>query len=180
MPSGRTHEAINLTSFGVVAGSYAWARSAGLTDRYGTLLASETALVFAVSFLIGTFFITPDLDLAYGRVQARNNWGLLGRLWVPYGRMFRHRGWSHSWVVGPLTRLIYLALIALILSWGASILALYFGYTFRIEVALGENWQELAIGALAGYYLSQWLHLIADGIRPDHKFRLFGRRRRSR
>jgi uncharacterized metal-binding protein len=27
------------------------------------------------------------------------------------------------------------------------------------------------MGALIGYYLSQWLHLIADGVAPDHGMR---------
>ena len=76
-----------------------------------------------------------------------------------------------------MTRLLYLALVALALSWGVSVLSPYFGYTFRIRLALRENWQELAIGALAGYYLSQWLHLLADGIQPDHMWK---RRRKRR
>ena len=180
MPSGRTHEAINLTAFGLFVGGYAVAQSQGLTAEYDVLLAPETVGVFTLSYFVGTYFVTPDLDLAENHVRAKSNWGLLGLLWIPYGRFSKHRGLSHSWLVGPLTRLLYLALIALALSWGVSALSPYFGYTFRIRLALRDNWQELAIGALAGYYLSQWLHLIADGIQPDHMWKKQKRRRRRR
>ena len=168
MPSGRTHESINLLVYGAAAALYAYARQAGLTAEFDTVLAPQTLKTFSLSYLVGTFLVTPDLDLAENRMQARNNWGLLGLLWVPYGALFSHRGLSHSWIIGPLTRLLYLAGLGLALSWAAAQVGPYFGYGFSFSAKLSQNWPELAIGALAGYYLSQWLHLIADGIRPDH------------
>lgn len=178
MPSGRAHESINLLVYAAAAVGYAYARQAGLTAEFDTLLAPETLKTFSLAFMIGTFLITPDLDLAENRVQARNNWGLLGTLWIPYGALFSHRGLSHTWLVGPLTRLVYLALLGLALSWAAAQVGPYFGYSFSFRAELGENWPELTIGALAGYYLSQWLHLLADGIRPDHGLHR-GRRSKS-
>ncbi len=168
MPSGRAHESINLLAYGGAAVAYAYARQQGLTGEFDTLLAPETLKTFTLSYLIGTFLITPDMDLAENRMQARNNWGLLGTLWIPYGALFSHRGLSHSWLIGPLTRLVYLALIAIALWWAAAQVGPYFGYNFSFKAELNQNWQELAIGALSGYYLSQWLHLVADGIQPDH------------
>ena len=180
MPSGRTHEAINLTAFGLLVGGYAALQSQGYTAEYDVLLAPETVGVFTAAYFTGTYLVTPDLDLAENHVRAKSNWGLLGLLWVPYGKLFSHRGLSHSWLIGPLTRLLYMVLVALAIGWGVSALSPYFGYTFRIRIALRENWQELAIGALAGYYLSQWLHLLADGIQPDHMWKGRKRRRRKR
>ena len=182
MPSGRAHESINLLTYGAAAVGYAYARQAGLTAEFDTLLAPETLKTFSLAFMVGTFLITPDLDLAENRMQARNNWGLLGLLWIPYGALFSHRGLSHTWLVGPLTRLAYLALLGLALSWAAAQVGPYFGYGFSFRAELGENWPELAIGALSGYYLSQWLHLLADGVRPDHglRGRSRGRNRRPR
>lgn len=168
MPSGRAHESINLLTYGAAAAGYAYARQAGLTTEFDTLFAPETLKTFTLSYLLGTFLITPDMDLAENRMQARNNWGLLGVLWVPYGALFSHRGLSHSWIIGPLTRLAYMALIGMALWWAFAQVGPYFGYTFSFRAELNQNWQELAIGALAGYYLSQWLHLVADGIQPDH------------
>lgn len=174
MPSGRAHEAINLTVLAALAGGYAYARAQGLVQDH-PLLSTETLAAFSASYFIGTFLVTPDLDLAENRVRAKSNWGLLGLLWIPYGATFSHRGLSHSWLVGPLTRLLYLALLALALGYAASLLAPWFGYAFQVTVILGHNWRELGLGALVGYYASQWLHLLADGIQPDHGLR---RRRR--
>ena len=174
MPSGRAHESINLLVYGLGAVAYAYARQGGLTREFDILLAPETLKTFSLSYFIGTFLVTPDLDLAENRMQARNNWGLLGMLWIPYGALFSHRGLSHTWIVGPLTRLLYLAFLGLALSWAAAQVGPYFGYSFSFKAELGQNWPELAVGALAGYYASQWLHLLADGIRPDH-----GSRKRS-
>jgi uncharacterized metal-binding protein len=180
MPSGRTHESINLLTYGAAAVAYAYARQEGLTAEFDTLLAPETLKTFTLCYLIGTFLITPDMDLAENRMQARNNWGILGVLWIPYGALFSHRGLSHSWIIGPLTRLVYMALIGMALWWGFAQVGPYFGYTFSFRAELNQNWQELAIGALAGYYLSQWLHLVADGIQPDHGAKKAGTKTRRR
>lgn len=180
VPNGRTHETINLCVFGALAAGYAYTRSQGLLTDYETLLTSDILVSFSTSYLLGTFLITPDLDLAENNVRAKDHWGLLGLLWEPYGHLFSHRGLSHTWVIGPLTRLIYLAILVLALSWLVTFLAPYFGYSFSLRAELGENWLELATGALIGYYLSQWLHLIADGVAPDHGFGLSKRRKRKR
>lgn len=177
MPSGRTHETVNLLFFGGLAAGYAYARAQGLTGEVGDLRLSPTVTLFSASYLVGTFLVTPDLDLAENSVRSKSNWGLLGLLWVPYGALFSHRGLSHTWFLGPLTRLLYMVVVALALSWVVTVLAPYFGYTFSLQARLAENWQELALGALAGYYLSQWLHLVADGISPDHHSR---RRRKAK
>jgi uncharacterized metal-binding protein len=171
VPNGRTHEAINLTFFAGLAAGYAYARSQGLVAELGQLITPQAVTTFSVSYLVGTFLVTPDLDLAEQGVRAKSNWGLLGLLWIPYGALFSHRGLSHTWLVGPLTRLIYMLIVALALSYVASAVAPFFGYNFSVKTQLVRNGQELAIGALIGYYVSQWLHLIADGIAPDHGFK---------
>ncbi len=178
MPSGQTHEAINLTFFGGLAAGYAYARSQGLTTEAELIFSPQTLTLFSISYLLGTFLITPDLDLAESKVRPKHHWGLLGWLWVPYGVLFNHRGLSHTWIVGPLTRLIYLAIVGLALAYVLNFLAPYFGYQISMNTQLGSNWRELVLGALAGYYLSQWLHLVADGIWPDHGLRRSSSRRR--
>ena len=168
MASGRTHEAVNLTVFGGLALGYAYARAQGWTPGASVLVTTPSVTLFSLSYLIGTFLVTPDLDLAENRVRSKNNWGLMGLLWVPYGALFSHRGLSHTWFVGPLTRLVYMFVVALALSWLVTELAPLFGYQVSIRARLVDTWPQLSLGALAGYYLSQWLHLIADGIAPDH------------
>ncbi len=177
--SGRTHETVNVVALGVLAGAYAYARSQGYQEQIDAVLPGPSRLALLVSYLIGTFLVTPDLDLAENSVRAKSNWGLLGLLWVPYGALFKHRGLSHSWILGPATRLVYMAMLALALAWLADAAAPYLGYHFSVEVPLG-NWRELAFGALIGYYLSQWLHLVADGklLERPRSGRTSGRKRR--
>ena len=164
MASGRRHEAVNLAVLGAVTAGWFWARANG----HGPLLDAGAPLPARVSFLfsyaIGTFLVTPDLDLATRSVRAKSNWGVLGWLWYPYGALFRHRGISHSWIAGPLTRLLYLLVLALGLSELLSVTAGALGFEFRLRAELAGNWTWLLVGAAAGYFLSQWLHLLADGL----------------
>lgn len=188
MPAGRTHNLINSLSFVALGGAALALRQAGQLT-----LEPVWALHFTWAFFVGTFLLSPDLDLAEGRVDSKRRWGPLGWLWVPYGRMFSHRGLSHTWVVGPLTRLVYLVIVAALL--GGAALALARGLLGAEALAglqwTGIQWPELQrpgfqwpgapafagwlLPAAAGYYLSQWLHLIADGVAPDHGWQ---RRRR--
>lgn len=160
VPSGRVHTLINLATFAVLGAGAVSAQRAGLLS-----FTPMQAATFATGFFVGTLLLSPDLDLAEGRVNSKRAWGPLGFLWVPYGRLFSHRGLSHSWLVGPLTRLVYLALLVLLVV-GVIKYALP-------GVALPAVPQPISLKVvlpiLAGYYLSQWLHLIADGVRPDHR-----------
>lgn len=166
MPSGRVHEAINLTAL---------AGGAVVYLAYGGSPEEPRALAFVLAYLAGTFLLSPDLDLAERGVRPQRRWGILGFLWRPYGWMFRHRGLSHTWFLGPLTRLGYLMALGGFLAF----LVHGVGRSLGAEVALvSPRWPPAVWGfALLGYYLSQWLHLVADGVWPDHGLR---RPRRSR
>lgn len=148
-----------------------------LAAREGLVTFTQTqTLHFSLGFLAGTFLLSPDLDLSEQGVNSKRNWGFLGPLWVPYGMVFSHRGLSHTWIVGPLTRVAYIAIIVFIV---VGVLR-----TFWPEVELPKlpqpfEWKVL-IPVTLGYFLSQWLHLIADGIRPDHGLRRARRRRAGR
>ncbi|WP_022798972.1 metal-binding protein [Thermus islandicus] len=170
MPSGRVHEAINLTALGM--GGIAFLAYGGSPEEPG-------ALAFALAYLAGTFLLSPDLDLAEKGVRAQGRWGLLGLLWRPYGWLFRHRGLSHTWILGPLTRLGYLAALLAVLGFAVGELARFLGVGLPLSFSLGQaGWGKEVWGlALLGYYLSQWLHLVADGIWPDHDLRRLKRPR---
>lgn len=160
MPSGKTHNLINLVCFGVLSSGVV------LGQLIGALHVSfAQSLLFSACYMIGTFFLSPDLDLASGNVNSKRYWGALGFLWVPYSKLFRHRGMSHTWVVGPLTRLIYLALLLMpvyVLLW------YWPGGLWWLSNAWQGVQSSWLIAGLLGYYFSQWLHLIADGISPRH------------
>jgi uncharacterized metal-binding protein len=175
VPSGRVHNLINTAVFCVVAGGVFLASSQDVVT-----VSPTQALYFTLAYAAGTFLLSPDLDLAEGHVNSKRYWGVLGFLWAPYGMLFSHRGISHTWILGPLTRLAYLALmvgiafglLSLVFP-GVRLPALPPSFTFA------DMWPAL-MPPLLGYYLSQWLHLMADGVRPDHGMRHGMRKIRKR
>lgn len=180
MPSGRVHNLINLSALGVIALAAGLLEARRLWPDPAWTLTPAMAINFTWAFLVGTFLLSPDLDLSEGRVDSKRRWGRLGFLWVPYGRLFSHRGTSHTWLLGPLTRLAYLALIVGAL-WGAARLVLT-GLGFGgSALGLPQPFPfKVILPMVAGYYLSQWLHLLADGVYPDHDLRHARRKLRRR
>jgi len=170
VPSGRVHEAINLGVLGLATAAY-WVYQPDFEISQPALVA------FMGSYLLGTFLITPDLDLAEQQVRAKGHWGWLGWLWVPYGWMFAHRGLSHTWLIGPLTRLLYLGAVGLVVFWLCGAISSYLGLDISLQAQLKAPSQEVFWALVSGYYISQWLHLIADGIWPDRGRLLRSRRR---
>jgi uncharacterized metal-binding protein len=143
VPEGVVHERFNLLLGGAGA-------------LLGTLIGVAWEQPFwqgaAIGYLAGTFFVNPDVDYyPHRRTSAVQSWGRLGFIWVFYGLLFRHRGISHNWLLGPLTRLVYLGPLGLLLWWGLA--------QFGLLPPAAALW-----GALLGYYLSQWAHLALDGI----------------
>lgn len=130
----------------------------------GMMLAGreDAAYGIGLGMVIGTLWITPDLDLTYN--DARRNWGPLRWIWNPYASACRHRGINHTYVIGPIMRLLYLAL------WFAAP-----AYFLRTLLTRTGSWPELSVPlppitfVLAGYFAAQWLHLLCDGITPFSK-----------
>ncbi len=176
VPSGRVHNLINLAVYAGLSAAAIY-----FTQQQGVVITPLQALSFSLGYGVGTLLLSPDLDLAEGNVDSKRRWGPLGFLWVPYGRLFSHRGLSHTWLLGPMTRLVYLALIVA-LVWGLLIAVVSLGLIPahllppallhpRLPLTHQVLGFKLTYPLLGGYYLSQWLHLIADGVRPDHGFR---------
>jgi len=139
MPDGRTHERTNLLLGACGFSLLAWQGA----------LPPELLFAGAAGFMVGTFLVTPDMDQAgKGGSRALRRWGPLALLWLPYGLVFKHRGLSHLWPLGALTRLLYLLLLAFPL--------------------LGPNLDWLssppALAFFAGFFLADLLHVLLDGI----------------
>lgn len=152
MPPGRTHDLVNATVFASSA--------VGLTLLHAatgeTLLTQQEILAFTGGFVAGTLWLSPDLDKA--GTLPKKRWGPLGVLWAPYTAAFKHRGLSHGYVVGPLTRLLYLGLLLSPLAWFPSSLS----WLLAVVASLPANWW---VWVLVGYYLASWSHLVADKVR---------------
>ena len=169
MPRGPVHESFNSL---LVLAEYVFTRSPVANG----ILSESLVLSHILGFAAGTYLITPDLDMADRKaVTPLRFWGPLRVLWWPYGRVFKHRRLSHTWLLGPATRLAYLvALLTLALMLAA-----------RLKSPLPEllfRWAWDHPGLLAawvfGYFNAQWAHLIADHLlgRPRGRPRTTGRR----
>lgn len=122
----------------------------------------STIAIFTLAYLVGAFLITPDLDVQSKWVRPKRWWGVLGYLWWPYGIFSRHRGISHTWILGPLTRLLYLFLIVFLLL--LPILLFIGTRQFYFTMPSVQGWGNITITAGVGYYLSQWMHLLGDRV----------------
>ena len=129
-----------------------------LVDVIGTDSVFEYTFLFVLSFLVGTYLLSPDLDLV-GSDPARS-WGIAQVIWRPYASLFRHRGISHTPVLGTLTRLIYLmvllcvvgALIQSLMGWHRPI------SVYDLPGLAGSRTLCVFVGLVA----SDLVHLVAD------------------
>lgn len=105
---------------------------------------AERLVSFAGTFVYGTLFLHPDLDLAR-QVKLFSIKGLLTFPFRPYSRLFSHRGISHWPLVGTLTRI----------GWAYGILTLL-GYAFpplsSVETAF----------LLGGFAAADLFHILLD------------------
>lgn len=104
MPSGKTHDLFNIGFLGLIAGAF-WL-IVEIMELWMTPIWKDSIWIFLGAYLVSTFLLSPDLDLHKNR--SKNNWGFLRWLWKPYSKVFSHRGLSHSFIFGVLTRIIYL------------------------------------------------------------------------
>ena len=99
MALGRTHELINLVFLPPAL----------------YFIPKEFYLPFTAGYLVGTFVLSPDIDMAHSKPSKR--WKALKPIWRPYQSFSKHRGISHLPVIGSLIRLFYL---------GAALVFIYF------------------------------------------------------
>ena len=108
----------------------------------------------AIGVLIGTEFITPDLDTV-STVSGR-----MGVLWWPYRLFRKHRGISHSIVLGFIERITYLFVLISIgialISWDSYIKFLKFLIDPAVIALVGT--------VLFGIMIANGLHIVLDGI----------------
>ena len=152
MPAGKTHTAVNLIVMFIIIGLlfFTTYMHRKLKEDFETL-----AIAFVLSYLFSTFLLSPDLDLR--KNISKRNWGLLGFIWLPYSWIFKHRGISHSLLLGPLTRILYLAVIVAI-----AILILKYSFHYKIKIGFDDYDIELIIAILAGLYLPSIVHSLLD------------------
>ena len=83
---------------------------------------------------------------------------------MPYRKLFKHRGTSHHPLWGVASRILYVALLALIILWAGWAL----GWRFEIDggsalAFIYLHVKEIGIAG-AGLFLSNMLHIVLDKI----------------
>ncbi|QID33613.1 metal-binding protein [Pampinifervens florentissimum] len=71
----------------------------------------EFFLPFVGGYLVGTFLLSPDLDLPRSKPSKR--WKTLRFIWKPYQALSKHRGTSHVPILGTFLRLTYFLLVVM-------------------------------------------------------------------
>jgi uncharacterized metal-binding protein len=163
MPSARTHDFITIVTG--AAGAPAVLNS-GLPD-----MSPPNAMLLLASYLASGLLFSPDLDL---RSSPYRRWRGIRWVWLPYQRMVPHRSWiSHSFMLGPLLRILYFAgIMSLLALIGLGLLNLLVpvdpsGIMFQITSTISA-WitaHPVAIGyTVTGFVLGGAAHTLADVI----------------
>ncbi len=143
MPRYRTHTGFNLLLLPLLA---------YLLGKYEGM---EEGVLFSGGYLFATYFMSPDVDIY--RSGPVRRWRWLSILWLPYSLLFSHRGLSHVPLIGTLTRIAYLGVVALIIS------LIVVRDTGVIEVWLRAHRYEL-FWVAAGMFVADTLHSLLDGV----------------
>ncbi|TGC09115.1 metal-binding protein [Methanolobus halotolerans] len=146
MPGGKMHEMINVAVLMVTISGLIYFTTLKEPAEFINYLNAYTILIFAAAYVFATFFLSPDLDIDS---KPYKRWGILRVLWWPYKVIFKHRGFSHNPILGPLSILINLALIVV-----------------PLLLLAGFGMQNLPAGfiiaTIAGIVLSIEVHIISD------------------
>ncbi len=150
MPSGKTHLGIELILLPVwVALFYLFIDTSW-----------QAGALFAGAYLFSSLLLSPDLDLRHNR--SRRRWGLLGFIWIPYTKVFKHRGVSHSLLFGTVTRLGYLGVLSLLIALGLSYFRVW-AVPLDSLAAVPVDLKLLGI-LVAGLWLPNIIHTVTDHV----------------
>lgn len=161
MPNGPTHDFITVVSAAAIA---PLVLTSALPDNNPT----NTVLLLG-SYLASGLLFSPDLDL---KSAPYKRWRMLRFIWIPYQKMVPHRSWiSHSFLFGPLLRILYFTLVMAALTF--MVLALinalvpidptgtFLNAAIRVRVWVETHpWVVAYVGA--GFVLGGASHTLAD------------------
>lgn len=109
------------------------------------------------TFVYGTLFMSPDVDLAY-QTKLASVRGILSIPFRTYAMVFRHRGLSHSFFFGTLTRVLWLLMYVVIGLYIAY--QIFPGKTDFLRFFL--RYKPYLIWGFSGLFLADICHLLMD------------------
>lgn len=68
---------------------------------------------FGAGYFLGTFFLSPDIDLSYSKPSQRLKF--LKIIWFPFWIFSKHRGITHKPFLGTFIKLFYLTFVGIFL-----------------------------------------------------------------
>ncbi len=111
-------------------------------------------IIFAGCFVYSTLFMNPDMDVA-NQIKLISVRGILTFPFRFYSFLFKHRGVSHSFLLGTMTRVLYLG--------GLLFLILYFAdklYFMKHSMHILKS--KYFLYGVLGIFMSDFSHLILD------------------
>lgn len=148
MPSGKTHLKIEAVIL------ILWAGVAVVLAMNEWITISQTLLFFG-AYVFSMFLMSPDLDLS--KSDASSRWGLFRWIWFPYAWVFRHRQVSHHPLLGPLSRILYIATLVLTAIFIYLAITGNPGLRFKLPA-------EVILPTFMGLYMPNLEHILADRI----------------
>lgn len=131
---------------------------------------------FTIAFVLGTFIISPDIDL------GPNKYSRWSRFFIyPYSFIFKHRGLSHSIFFGTLSRVLYGLIFAhLIIYIGDALFqeepisGYYLDFLSRLFFEFDYRYwpHKWLFWAYIGLFCSDFSHILLDSLSSKLK-RLF-------
>lgn len=150
MPQYKTHAVLNLFfALPLLIGAlYYWLHPA-----------RESLVIFSCAFVYTSLFMSPDMDLAH-RIKWYSLRGLLSIPFRSYSKVFRHRGISHSLLLGSLTRIVWLSAFIL------GVLYLSVGFSLSLDqiIAHGVLYKRELVYCFLGICSADVIHILTDKI----------------
>lgn len=156
MASGRTHELINLAVLPPIV----------------YYLSPNDLVSFLGGYFVGTFLLSPDNDIYHSKPNKR--WKILRFIWIPYTKIFKHRGISHIPIYGIITKMLYLigiVLIALFILKTLNILKVHNENINLKSILLNPIFLSFTIGLILAEIVHIFTDIIYSTLKPKKKKR---------
>jgi uncharacterized metal-binding protein len=125
-----------------------------LALNYFNLFNVPVMIVLSIGFILGTEFITPDLD---GESTPTER---LGLLWLPYRIIRKHRGVSHNYMIGFIERIVYLFVLVSVII----LLVKTDAYISFIKFIIDPAIIAILLVMIVGIAIANGLHIFLDKI----------------
>lgn len=112
--------------------------------------------VFSFCFAYSTLFMNPDLDLS-NQIKLFSLRGFFSLPFRFYSYFFKHRGISHTPIIGSLTRIIWLFAFLAIFFY-----LIHLPFDSKGIFHFYHHYQKELLFGLAGIFIADFFHLLLD------------------